>query len=290
MKATNILIGGSTTPENGSAITETAPQPSTRRAGLNNLTSEEFSSRLPRCQARNSSSQDRFSVNVSLRSDVKRAYHGSDAALTRRVLKCLESCGWHGKIAATLFRIQKSSERAKCYRGEYKGLAYDNKDSHLERLCGLLENQTAIHWGWGRDNAAEHGPRNVIYVDLPNGQVSFHNFHRHGKRAYGKPWDGTYLSVDRILEFCSLIQPTYDDTLTALGYRWYLEEIVEASKSARNYEFLYERYADLVRAEEERQHKMVQLRHRLTQEKAKSQPNSKLIRKWTERMDALLAA
>jgi hypothetical protein len=52
-------------------------------------------------------------------------FNGSDAVETKQYFQRLERLEPKGRLAALLMRIQKSSSRAKSYRGEYKGFAYD---------------------------------------------------------------------------------------------------------------------------------------------------------------------
>jgi hypothetical protein len=131
------------------------------------------------------------------------AFFQSDGTFTRQVLKRLESLGSKGKIAAQLFRIQKASTMAKAYRGDYKGLAYGRKGQSIEVLCQML-GDWELKWGWGRDNN-EFAPEHVLYVELPQGQVSFHSEERFSGPDFHGAWDGQRLSKERIIEFCETI-------------------------------------------------------------------------------------
>ena len=134
------------------------------------------------------------------------AYEESDAAFTRRILRQLEAKGIMGCIAAQLFRAQKSSSRAKEYRGEYIGHAYARKGECLKRLCDLLVKQGDLSWGWGTDNQMnEFGPCCILYIDLPQGQVSFHNYERFAGPDYPHEWDNRQASAERILVFCEAV-------------------------------------------------------------------------------------
>ena len=42
----------------------------------------------------------------------------------------------------------------------------------------------------------------VLYVDLPNGQVSFHSPERFDGPDYLGEWDGLRMSEERIIQFC----------------------------------------------------------------------------------------
>jgi hypothetical protein len=113
----------------------------------------------------------------------------------------LEMAGMMGKIAAQLFRVQKASGRAKKYRGDYKGYAYGRKSDSMAPLCAFLS-ITELIWGWGRDDKADDdGPKYVLYVEIPTGQVSFHSYDRGEGPDYQGKWDGLRLSATRIIEF-----------------------------------------------------------------------------------------
>jgi hypothetical protein len=143
---------------------------------------------------------------------VHAVYYGSDGAKTRSLLRRLESLGLIGQIAAQLFRTQKYSSRAKTYRGgirhssgertSYKELAYDGKEKALQGLCSVLSKiGHELIWGWKEDPVQKHA-KFVLYVNLPQGQVSFHSPIRLDGPDYPKEWDGERGSERRIIEFC----------------------------------------------------------------------------------------
>lgn len=85
----------------------------------------------------------------------------------------------------------------------YRDLAYDRKDEALTNLAMLLADTAhGLPWGWKRDEK-NHSARNILYLDLPRGQVSFHSAHRHRGPDYLNDWDGEKKSEQRILEFCN---------------------------------------------------------------------------------------
>ena len=83
-------------------------------------------------------------------------------------------------------------------------MAYDRKEWALHNLCqALAANATlvGIVWGWGLD-PAEPMHCNVLYVDLPTGQVSFHTGRRLNGPAYHGAWDGVrHAGADRIIRW-----------------------------------------------------------------------------------------
>ncbi len=142
-------------------------------------------------------------------------YYGSNGAATRSFLRQLESTGQLGRIAAQLFRAQKASSRAKKYRGgirrsngsrtSYRSLSYDRKGESLDRLCQLLDaDDCGLQWGWGLDEKQPHN-KHVLYVELPQGQVSFHSAERYAGPEYLGEWDGEHGSETRIIEFCDSV-------------------------------------------------------------------------------------
>lgn len=146
---------------------------------------------------------------------VRSVYYGSDAAKTRSLLRTLESLGLIGRIAAQLFRAQKYSTRAKSYRGgirhasgkrtSFRTIAYGSKETALDNLCSVLARPGhGLVWGWKEDAHQRHA-KHVIYIDLPNGQVSFHSPHRLAGPEYPGNWDGDRASEQRIIEFCQNI-------------------------------------------------------------------------------------
>jgi hypothetical protein len=141
-------------------------------------------------------------------------YEGSDGAATKLYYADLETRGPVGLIAVNLLRAQKASARAKLYRGgirgqgSFKRMAYERKAWSLANLCTVLSEYRSdpkIRFGWKQDPLAEFSVRWVLYVDLPNGQVSFHSVDRYAGPDYPDDWDGLRLSCDRILAFCDAV-------------------------------------------------------------------------------------
>jgi hypothetical protein len=146
---------------------------------------------------------------VNAVAEVMRIYQGSDGGATRGLYARLEKLGPIGQIAVNLFRAQKASERAKKYRGgdgrsSYRQLAYDRKQWAINNLStALAEHAETIGfaWGWGEDEKQEYH-RQVLYVDLPTGQVSFHTAGRGEGPDYPGQWDGVRgQSADRVVRW-----------------------------------------------------------------------------------------
>ena len=131
----------------------------------------------------------------------KDAYIGSDGADTRAFLKRLEQSCDEGHVAAQLFRCQKASARAKMYRGKYRGHAYNRKGDAIAVLTALLGTTPQLRWGWKADPVQHYAPW-VLYVELPQGQVSFHSTRRGNGPDYLGEWDQQNASEHRILAYC----------------------------------------------------------------------------------------
>lgn len=153
-------------------------------------------------------------------------YAGSDGDLTKRFYAELTKRGPLGQIAVCLFRAQKTSERAKKYRGgnakgSFRRQAYDTKSWSIGELTKILAQRgesLGFVWGWKADPNVVFGqqPSWVIYCELPNvakfsgagfvstaGQVSFHAPDRGTGPDFVGDWDGQRLSASRIITFCS---------------------------------------------------------------------------------------
>lgn len=124
--------------------------------------------------------------------DVLKVYEGSKGDDTLALYARLNQLGAVGQVAVNLFRAQKSSSRAKVYRGGgYRGKAYDRKQWSMDNLTTILAEHAeacGIRWGWGEDSAQEFHCW-VLYVELPTGQVSFHTSTRGAGPDYSSEWD-----------------------------------------------------------------------------------------------------
>lgn len=141
--------------------------------------------------------------------EVVRIYQGSDGDATLALYAALEQRGDIGRIAVNLFRAQKNSARAKVYRGGgYKGKAYDRKQWAMGNLAAILEQHAAaagLRWGWGTDPKQPYHNQ-VLYIDLPTGQVSFHTDQRGAGPDYPGTWDGVRdMAAERICRWVALL-------------------------------------------------------------------------------------
>lgn len=143
-------------------------------------------------------------------------YLGSDGQVTTAYYRELEQLGPIGVVAMNLFRAQKCSARAKLYRGgirgkgSYKSMAYERKTYSMQQLATTLAKHgeaLGIRWGWKKDPKTLFGDREswVLYVDLPQGQVSFHSPQVYIGPKYSGEWDGVKKSCERILAFCDQV-------------------------------------------------------------------------------------
>lgn len=145
--------------------------------------------------------------------EVTRVYDGSDGEATKALYMRLESVGPAGCIAAHLMRAQKNSARAKVYRGgdgrsSYRSLAYERKQWAMGQLAKTLTSYAdgcGIRWGWGLD-PEQPVHRDVLFVDLPTGQVSFHTGKREVGPDYPGKWDGRRgVSPQRVCSYAAQV-------------------------------------------------------------------------------------
>lgn len=153
---------------------------------------------------------------AELLSHVMTVYCGSDADATRALYERLGKLGSQGLIAVNLLRAQKSSSRAKIYRGGgFRGKAYDKKQWAMGQLCDELARLGALEhgltWGWQQDPRAPVY-KWVLYIDLPNGQVSFHSPTRGDGPDYLRSWDGVpQASAARICTFAATLLHQHEE-------------------------------------------------------------------------------
>lgn len=145
--------------------------------------------------------------------NAREVFDGSDGGLTRRYTVQLSKCGPRGVVAVYLFRAQKASTRARQYHGgivgigSYRDLAYQKKNESIRELCAALERfaeDLLIPYGWKLDTNERFAPW-VLYIELPQGQVSFHAMERGHGPEYTAELDGVHASRERILAFCDSI-------------------------------------------------------------------------------------
>jgi hypothetical protein len=146
--------------------------------------------------------------------DVQAIYDGSDGEATKALYARLAAHAELGLVATNLFRAQKSSARAKVYRGgvrgqgSYRSMAYGRKNWAMTNLCTVLADhatELGMVYGWQRDAHTE-GYAWVLYVELPTGQVSFHAPTRGAGPDFPGTWDGVRgASADRIVRWCQAI-------------------------------------------------------------------------------------
>ena len=141
----------------------------------------------------------------------------SNGDVTKEFYGLLAAKGPLGEIAVNLFRANKCSARAKHYRGgdgraSYRSMAYERKVQSLTALCNILTRHAErcqIRWGWKRDPETA-GYEWVLYIDLPQGQASFHAPARGTGPDYAGDWDGQGKSAERITAFCDAVMQLPD--------------------------------------------------------------------------------
>jgi hypothetical protein len=138
------------------------------------------------------------------------AFATSDGEVTKVFYAELLRRGPIGDLAVNLFRSQKKSTRAKAYRGKFRGMGYEQKQWSMGNICTLLlahGQEWGITFGWKPDPNVffDMKASQVLYVDLPQGQVSFHSPSRGLGPDYPRDWDRTNKSAERVLAFCDSV-------------------------------------------------------------------------------------
>lgn len=147
-------------------------------------------------------------MSAELNIEISKIYFGSNGESTTKLYRRLEELGPIGVVAVNLFRACKASERAKVYRGRgFRDAAYDRKQWSMDNLCAALAEHGAgvgvTSWGWGLDDKTPKYSH-VLYIEIPTGQVSFHNASRGAGPDYGKEWDGAKgQGATRIIRWCT---------------------------------------------------------------------------------------
>jgi hypothetical protein len=135
----------------------------------------------------------------------------NDGETTKAFYALLSKHGPIGELAVAIFRSQKRSGRAKEYRrGKWRRAAYDVKAwsmSEIDRILSTRGAELGIAHGWKQDPATVFGEDAswVLYVSLPNGQVSFHSPTRGPGPDYAGDWDGQHASRERVISFCEQV-------------------------------------------------------------------------------------
>jgi len=123
-------------------------------------------------------------------------FKGSSGDATKQMYDLLEKIEPLGPVAVNLLRAVKTSVRAKRYRRGPGHIteSYRRKNWSIGNACKLLDARkpAPFTWGWGIDKMAKGrgDPHfNVVYFDLPTGQVSFHINGRREGPDYPGEWD-----------------------------------------------------------------------------------------------------
>ena len=117
--------------------------------------------------------------------------------------------GIEGQLSVALFRAQKRSTAAKNYRNrKFTRGAYEVKNWSLSEVCRILGAMQAFDmapaWGWKRDPNTP-GFTQVLYVDLPIGQCSFHSADRLSGPDYCGEWAPGAGSAAAIIAYCDSV-------------------------------------------------------------------------------------
>lgn len=123
---------------------------------------------------------------------VMSVYTASDAEATKALYsELITRSGKAGELAVNVLRACKKSERAKVYRRGFSRGAYDGKQWAMGEIVRVLSAAPDLvaAWGWAVDPKQSYHNQ-VLYIDLPAGQVSFHTDQRLAGPSYPGRWDG----------------------------------------------------------------------------------------------------
>lgn len=136
-------------------------------------------------------------------------FNQNNGDVTKAYYADMNSKGVEGELAVALFRAQKRSTAAKRYRGrKHTRSAYDVKNWSLGEVCRILGKNLGIEWGWKYDAKAVNFEW-VLYMDLPQGQCSFHSPDRLTGPDYTGTWKPAKPSYEVIIEYCDSISGAY---------------------------------------------------------------------------------
>lgn len=160
--------------------------------------------------------EEERSQEVNEMSQTARVFARRDGGATMD--HCIELAlrGAIGSVAVAMYQAQYTSSRAKSYRRRGRNESYDRKNVTLVRAPGILE-AGQIVYGWKTDPNQEYHNQ-VLYVDLPTGQVSFHSATRGYGPDYQGDWDGLQESQSRIFEFCDQVLDMPANSITHMPY------------------------------------------------------------------------
>lgn len=143
---------------------------------------------------------------------VSEALCTSNAPLSRRLCKELDSMGLMGELASLLFKAQKANEQAKSYRGKapvsrrpYGDYSKDRMQEMLKKASYLLDAHATtmgVSWGWSVDDKPNRPPW-VFCIDLPTGQVVYRLPYRGIGPDYESGFGSEFSNDHRIAEFCA---------------------------------------------------------------------------------------
>lgn len=137
-------------------------------------------------------------------------FNQNNGDVTKSYYAEMNAIGIEGQLAVALFRSQKRSTAAKQYRGrKHTRAAYDVKNWSLSEVCRLLATNIGMPWGWKYDAKAVNFEW-VLYVDLPQGQCSFHSPNRISGPDYTGLWAPQRPSYEVICDYCDSISSAYE--------------------------------------------------------------------------------
>lgn len=141
--------------------------------------------------------------------EARYVFNQNDGDVTKTYYAKMNAIGIEGELAVALFRAQKRSVAAKRYKGrKFTRSAYDVKNWSLGEVCRILSKDIGMIWGWKYDSKAVNFEW-VLYVELPQGQCSFHSPDRLTGPDFTGSWRPARPSHEVIADYCDSITNAY---------------------------------------------------------------------------------
>ena len=145
---------------------------------------------------------------------ITEAFSTSNAPLSRRICKDLDSKGPMGELASLLFKTEKAVKQAQSYVGRapvsgrpYRAYSQDRMRKMLMEVIRLLDAHAkplGITWSWRRDDKSG-SPIWVLTIGLPTGQVAYRvSYIQAGPDCESALVDDSRNS-ERVIEFCARV-------------------------------------------------------------------------------------
>lgn len=116
----------------------------------------------------------------------------------------LREQGDAGLIAELLLRLVVATERRRPHKLARDDIASHRRRQVIDGLCRALLVDMRLRWGWKTDPSRVFDDQ-LLYVDLPTGQVHFRDSRRGPGPEYAAEWDGTNDAGRRVRRFAEAV-------------------------------------------------------------------------------------